>query len=196
MPKLIISLDGIIVKEVDLTRDRVTIGRDPYNDVVLEHLTVSGEHALLQTTKGRTTLEDLGSTNGTYLNGKRISKEALGSGDQVEIGMYKIRYRTEDASGAKSSADAGALAGTARLRVLSGAKKGREMALVKRVTTLGKHGISVAAITRTGAGFELSHVEGLHAPDVNGVSAMDGPIRLQSGDEIRMGDVRLAYIQD
>jgi pSer/pThr/pTyr-binding forkhead associated (FHA) protein len=70
MPKMIVSIDGVVIKEVQLTKDRTTLGRRPYNDIVIDNLAVSGEHAVLQMTGSEVHLEDLNSTNGTYVNGK------------------------------------------------------------------------------------------------------------------------------
>ena len=77
MPKLIVSIDGVVVKEAQLTKDRSTIGRRPYNDVVIDNLAVSGEHAVSRMAGGSAVLEDLGSTNGTYVNGKAVKQHAL-----------------------------------------------------------------------------------------------------------------------
>jgi hypothetical protein len=92
MPKLIVSIDGVVIKEVQLSKDRTTIGRRPYNDVVIDNLAVSGEHAVLQVVGQEVHLEDLNSTNGTYINGKAIKKQLLQNNDTVEIGKYKIKY--------------------------------------------------------------------------------------------------------
>lgn len=87
MPKLIVSIDGVVVKEYQLIKDRSTIGRRPYNDVVIDNLAVSGEHAVVQMVDGRAVLEDLGSTNGTYVNGKAIKKQELAHDDTIEVGF-------------------------------------------------------------------------------------------------------------
>ena len=92
MPRLIVSIDGVVVKEVQLTKDRSTIGRRPYNDIVIDNLAVSGEHAVIHLAGGQATLEDLGSTNGTFVNGKSIKKQLLAHEDSLEVGKYKIRY--------------------------------------------------------------------------------------------------------
>jgi pSer/pThr/pTyr-binding forkhead associated (FHA) protein len=92
MSKLILTLDGVIVKEVELMKTRSTIGRRPYNDIVIDNLAVSGEHAVIENTGQQVILKDLGSTNGTYINGKPIRKQALEIGDKIEIGKYKIEY--------------------------------------------------------------------------------------------------------
>ena len=92
MPKMIVSIDGVVIKEVQLTKDRTTLGRRPYNDIVIDNLAVSGEHAVLQMTGGQVYLEDLNSTNGTYVNGKAAKKQLLQDGDSVEVGKYKIKF--------------------------------------------------------------------------------------------------------
>src|SRR6476661_2571265 len=98
MPKMIVSIDGVVIKEVQLTKDRTTLGRRPYNDIVIDNLAVSGEHAILQMTGNEVHLEDLGSTNGTYINGKAVKKQLLQNNDTVEIGKYKIKYINEAAA--------------------------------------------------------------------------------------------------
>src|SRR5687767_12150154 len=97
MPKMIVSIDGVVIKEVQLTKDRTTLGRRPYNDIVIDNLAVSGEHAVLQMSGNEVYLEDLNSTNGTYVNGKAVKKQLLQNSDTVEIGKYKIKYINETA---------------------------------------------------------------------------------------------------
>ena len=96
MPKMIVSIDGVVIKEVQLTKDRTTLGRRPYNDIVIDNLAVSGEHAVLQMLGNDVFIEDLNSTNGTYINGKAIKKQMLAHNDTVEIGKYKIKYLVEE----------------------------------------------------------------------------------------------------
>src|SRR4030095_1060487 len=167
MPKMIVSIDGVVIKEVQLTKDRTTLGRRPYNDIVIDNLAVSGEHAVLQMTGNEVYLEDLNSTNGTYVNGKAVKKQLLQNSDTVEIGKYKIKYINEvagptfektmiikagavmppPAARTAASAPAADLSGVkAAIKVLSGAAAGREVPLIKVVTTIGKPGVDVAAI--------------------------------------------------
>ena len=77
MAKLILSLDGSVIKEVPLDKERLTIGRRPHNDLQIDNLAVSGEHALIVTILNDSFLEDLGSTNGTLVNGVPIKKHIL-----------------------------------------------------------------------------------------------------------------------
>jgi len=98
MPKLVVSLDGVVIKEVQLTKDKTTLGRRPYNDIVIDNLAVSGEHAVLQMVGQDVYIEDQNSTNGTYINGRAVKKQLLQHNDTVEIGKYKIKYLVEDSS--------------------------------------------------------------------------------------------------
>ena len=98
MGKLVVSLDGVVIKEVQITKDKTTLGRRPYNDIVIDNLAVSGEHAVLQMVGGDVFIEDLNSTNGTYINGKAIKKQLLTHNDTVEIGKYKIKYLVDESS--------------------------------------------------------------------------------------------------
>src|SRR5512142_1985525 len=96
MGKLVVSLDGVVIKEVQITKDKTTLGRRPYNDIVIDNLAVSGEHAVLQMAGNDVFIEDLNNTNGTYLNGKAVKKQLLQHNDTVEIGKYKIKYLVDD----------------------------------------------------------------------------------------------------
>jgi len=98
MGKLVVSLDGVVIKEIQITKDKTTLGRRPYNDIVIDNLAVSGEHAVLQMAGNDVFIEDLNSTNGTYINGKAIKKQLLQHNDTVEVGKYKIKYLLEDSS--------------------------------------------------------------------------------------------------
>ena len=95
MAKLILSLDGQLIKDFTLSKERTTIGRKPHNDIQIDNLAVSGEHAIIMTILNDSFLEDLGSTNGTLVNGQPVKKHFLQSGDTVEIGKYKLKYVNE-----------------------------------------------------------------------------------------------------
>ncbi len=95
MGKLVVSLDGVVIKEVQITKEKTTLGRRPYNDIVIDNLAVSGEHAQLQMVGNDVFIEDLNSTNGTYINGKAVRKQLLNNNDTLEIGKYKIKFITE-----------------------------------------------------------------------------------------------------
>jgi pSer/pThr/pTyr-binding forkhead associated (FHA) protein len=220
MPKMIVSIDGVVIKEVQLTKDRTTLGRRPYNDIVIDNLAVSGEHSVMQMSGSDVTLEDLNSTNGTYVNGKAIKKQALQNGDTVEIGKYKIKFVHDGvqenhervmavsagAAAARGSADlplAPAFAApvaapgiaSALIRVVSGAGAGREVPLVKVVTTIGKPNVAVAAITRRPHGYVVALVEGTISPTVNDVPLGAEAIELHHGDFIELAGTRMQFLQ-
>jgi pSer/pThr/pTyr-binding forkhead associated (FHA) protein len=209
MPKMIVSIDGVVIKEVQLTKDRTTLGRRPYNDIVIDNLAVSGEHAVIQLAGNEVSLEDLNSTNGTYINGKAVKKQQLANNDIVEIGKYKIKYVNEQQEAgfertmvikAGSAAAAmpaatlpGAPVGHAAIKVLSGAAAGREVPLVKVVTTIGKPGVAVAAITKRPHGFVVAHVEGTSKPMLNGSPIGAEPVTLKDGDVLELAGTQMQF---
>jgi pSer/pThr/pTyr-binding forkhead associated (FHA) protein len=223
MPKMIVSIDEVVIKEVQLTKDKTTLGRRPYNDIVIDNLAVSGEHALIQMTGNEVFLEDLNSTNGTYVNGKAIKKQQLHNGDGVEIGKYRIKFVGDNAaenfdktmivqarpavapSIARAPTSGYGVAGlgdapmmqmsTAAIKVLSGAAVGREVPLTKIVTTIGKPGVAVAAITKRQHGFVVHHVEGGGSPTLNGAPIGQDPIQLKSGDVIELAGTQMQFVQ-
>lgn len=217
MPKLIVSLDGAIIKEVQLSKDRTTVGRRPYNDVVIDNLAVSGEHAMLQLRPEGVVLEDLHSTNGTYVNGKAVKRQLLDNGDTIEIGKYRLKFiadapasqfektvmiKSGSAAGVAPPKSAAAASPSAEgplpraiIKVLSGAAAGREVPLVKVVTTIGKPGIAVAAITRRPQGYLLAHVDGDQPPMLNGEPVSSEPTALKDGDQLELAGTRMEFVQ-
>ncbi len=225
MPKMIVSIDGVVIKEVQLTKDRTTLGRRPYNDVVIDNLAISGEHAVFQMSGNDVFIEDLNSTNGTYVNGKAAKKQQLVNGDTVEVGKYKIKFIGEAvsdgfektmmvksapavASAPAAMAPAAAAnpfaarppvstttGGHASIKVLSGAASGREVPLTKVVTTIGKPGVAVAAITKRQHGFVVHHVEGAGNPSLNGAPIGTDPVSLKNGDLIELAGTQMQFVQ-
>ncbi len=104
MAKLILSVDGQVLKEFALSKERTLIGRKPHNDIQIDNLAVSGEHAAIITILNDSFIEDLGSTNGTMVNGKPVKKHFLQNNDVVEIGKHKLKY-FNDAPTAATAAD-------------------------------------------------------------------------------------------
>jgi predicted component of type VI protein secretion system len=110
MAKLILSMESMVLKEIPLTKERMTIGRKPHNDIQIDNLAISGEHAVVVTVLNDSFLEDLHSTNGTFVNGKSVEKHILQSGDVIELGKYRLKYVNEvpaqaPGSGAAAPAD-------------------------------------------------------------------------------------------
>lgn len=92
MAKLILSLEGSVIREIPIDKERVTIGRKAINDIQIDNLAVSGEHARIVTILDDSFLEDTGSTNGTLVNGNLIKKHILQNNDLIEIGKYKLKF--------------------------------------------------------------------------------------------------------
>ncbi len=220
MPKMIVSIDGVVIKEVQLTKDRTSLGRRPYNDIVIDNLAVSGEHSVIHMNGSEISIEDLNSTNGTYVNAKAVKKQMLQNGDTVEIGKYKIKYMGDLPAGgfektmiikagaaglvappAKAPTSAAVAPApeasnqTAAIKVLSGAAAGREVALVKVVTTIGKPGVAVAAITKRPHGFVVAHVEGATRPTLNGAPLGGDPVTLKNGDVLELAGTQMQFVQ-
>jgi hypothetical protein len=223
MGKLVVSLDGVVIKEVQITKDKTTLGRRPYNDIVIDNLAVSGEHGVLQMVGADVFIEDLNSTNGTYINGKAVKKQLLTNNDTIEIGKYKIKYTIDDgvdyektmimkpgsapppASYSHGFAQTSApnssfgqlgqpvLPGT--IKVLNGAAAGREVALTKVVTTVGKPGVQVASITKRPGGYVFAHVEGAARPTVNGNPLVGETLHLKNGDVIELAGTQMQFVQ-
>ena len=217
MPRMIVSIDSVVIKEVKLTKERTTLGRRPYNDIVIDNLAVSGEHAVIHMTDDGVEIEDVGSTTGTYVNAKAVTRQELRNGDIVEVGKYKIRF-LQEAEGenfektmlvkpgmvspsmvapraAAAATPQAAVPLSAVIRVMSGAAAGREVALLKVVTTIGKPGVAVASITKRHQGHVLAHVEGPDRPLLNGTPMGEAPVPLKHGDCITLAGTEMQFEQ-
>lgn len=219
MPRLVLSLDGVVLREVNLAKERTTIGRRSHNDLVIDNLAVSGEHAVVFTTGSDVYLEDLGSTNGTTVNGQPIKKHLLQSGDVIEIGKYRLKFLADGAPSETEvdidtsqplrrefygpgpatiqvrqpgPADA-AQPAAATIKILTGANAGRELALIKALTTIGRPGHQVAVITRRPTGYFIAHVEGETFPTVNGVNLGSAAHPLRDKDIIELAGVKMEF---
>ena len=217
MGKLIISLDGKMLREVTLEKERCTIGRLPENDIHLDDKASSSRHAAILTILNDSFIEDLGSTNGTFVNGQVIKKHALGDGDVITVGRHEMKFQATagaaDAddfektmiirpAAAKAVAQApeheAKPAGLPRgkLQVLSGSAKGKELELTKALTTLGRPGVQVAALTRRADGFFIVPVEsgeGQGPPTVNGKPIGPQAHHLADNDVIELANVKMGF---
>jgi pSer/pThr/pTyr-binding forkhead associated (FHA) protein len=209
MGKLVVSLDNVVIKEFQITKERTTLGRRPYNDIVIDNLAVSGEHAVLTSAGNDVYIEDLNSTNGTYINGKAVKKQLLSNNDVVEIGKYRIKYLADEVEdyektmilrpGAfgtpKAPLGSPAATGPATIKVLNGGAAGREVQLTKVVTTVGKPGVQVASVTKRPSGYVISHVEGPRRPNVNGQPVGEDAVSLKDGDIIDLAGTQMQFVQ-
>jgi pSer/pThr/pTyr-binding forkhead associated (FHA) protein len=219
MAKLILSMDGLVLKEIPLAKERITIGRKPHNDIQIDNLAISGEHAAIVTILNDSFLEDLNSTNGTTVNGQAIKKHFLRNNDVVELGKYKLKYMSDVTmvGGAPVDVDKtvilrpGAVPPpmvtpppapapapkpalpNAAIQILNGANAGKELELTKSLTTLGKPGVQVAVIAKRPQGFFITHVEGTQFPIVNGKSLDAQAHPLGDHDVIEIAGIKMEF---
>lgn len=222
MAKLILSMDGLVLKEIALAKERTSIGRRPSNDIQIDNLAISGEHAAVVTILNDSFLEDLNSTNGTLVNGQPVKKHFLKNGDVIELGKYKLKYVVEQAmpldvgdfdqtatpaavsaavknafvaapAGQSSSAAPYAALVSGAVQILNGANAGRQLELTKSLTTLGKPGVQVAVIARRPHGYFITHVEGAHYPLVNGQAIDAQAHALADHDVVEIAGIKMEF---
>lgn len=219
--KLILKFGDSILGEYPLDKEALTIGRKPNNDITVENLAVSGQHARVITILQDSFLEDMNSTNGTYVNGKLIQKHALQHGDVIKIGKHELHYQNEEtamsdddmektmiirpsalsAAAQQKAADVGmenaqAMASQgeappAGLKLMSGPNEGRSMDLMKALTSLGKPGVQVASISKRPDGYYLTHVEGDKTPTVNDTDVGADAYKLSDGDIVELAGIKI-----
>jgi len=273
-------MDGAVIKEYALNKERMTIGRKEHNDIAIDNLAVSGEHAAIVTILHDSFLEDLDSTNGLEVNGTPTKKHFLQNNDVIGIGKYKLKYISDqvtqttpedfektmvlrapakqsapvsskpaEAPAQKPALDMNKQATTgevektgkfetlkspapspnkpaapetpspvpkaaapqstipqaaasqtspaqqqvAVVQVLTGPNAGKELELVKNLTTLGKPGLQVAVLTRRPHGYFITHVEGNSFPLVNGQALTNQAHQLNEHDVIELAGVKMEF---
>ena len=242
---MILSLDGQVLAEYNMSKERYTVGRLQDNDIRIDNPTISGHHSLVINILNDSFLEDLNSTNGTYVNGRLIKKHALQNGDVVTVGRHQLRFvdgtaDEEDefastmvierqAGGVEALAKAAALSASlnggssstassggassaapkpsgadpaakplavAKVQVLNGSFAGREITLNKALTTLGRPGSQVVAITRRADGYHLVQVENTSAsnpPKLNGQDLGPQARKLADNDVIEIIGIKMGF---
>jgi pSer/pThr/pTyr-binding forkhead associated (FHA) protein len=196
--KIILSIDDKVLREITISRKRITIGRRAHNDVVIDDIAVSAEHAVIVTVQGDYVLEDLNSTNGTQVNGQPVKRHFLQNHDVIDLARYKIRFIAEaddDADDAFLSTVAQNKPGhVARIAVLNGANAGKEIGLTKTLTTIGRPGMQVAAVTHRPQGYCITHVEGDVYPLINGQAISAGSHSIKHGDVIDLSGTHMKFV--
>jgi len=232
MATIQIIFNGEVIQELELAKEIMTIGRKSDNDIHLDNLAVSGHHAKILTVHNDSFIEDMNSTNGTYLNGSLVNKKPLSHNDLIKVGKHEIKYINENAQSAGDfektmiiNPDADGMQATegsaaidqsvskiaaeiasndsgkksqkkAKIRLTSGANTGKEMPLTKVLTTLGKPGVQVAAITRRPTGYFLIHIDGgdnAGRPKVNSTEIGSSAYELSNSDEIEVAGVKMCF---
>ncbi|MFZ6815434.1 FHA domain-containing protein [Undibacterium sp. Rencai35W] len=201
MAKIVVTFNGLVQKEISILKPRLTIGRRPTNDIPIDHLTISGQHAVIDTTSTGSFVLDLGSTNGTMVNGQPIKKHLLQHDDVIDVGKYKLRFQAEsEHNGSAFLSDKLTPIKNepkyARIKVQNGSNFGREMILSKPVTTIGNPAIQVIAITQQEGTYYIAHVDGDSHPLLNEQSINIKPLLLTSGDVIDLSGTKLLFISE
>ena len=203
MPQLIASVEGVEIKHVYLQKDRTTLGRNPDNDIVFDNMVVSGHHCVFQLHGlADVYIEDLKSTNGTYINGQMVKRQKLRDGEVIAIGNFRIQYlqESERPSGFSETTamtlDPQGVAARqphAIFRVLNGSSEGLEMPVVKAVTTFGKPGVSVVAVSHRRDGYYVAHLDGAAPPTLNGDPLRERPVLLSNHDVLELAGTRMLF---
>jgi pSer/pThr/pTyr-binding forkhead associated (FHA) protein len=214
VPHITIYRDNNLIQEFELIKKRTTLGRRPDCDVIMVNIAVSGRHACLIKQDQQVTIEDLDSTNGTFVNGRAVKKARLLDGDLIDIGKFRIKFATGSidadtfeegqdsltvnaslAQAPEASQEEAAAMTVGRIKVVAGPALGRELSLVKMVTTFGKPGVAVAAITRGKQNYFVHFVAGLDAPLLNGLPVGQVPTILSEGDQITLAGTVIQFYQ-
>lgn len=221
MAKLIIKFNDVVIDQIVLKQGDMNIGRRPGSDILLDNLAVSGNHATIFTIGEDSFIQDLNSTNGTFVNNKKIGKHHLENGDVVTIGSHSITYLNENA--AKSApnfaktviissqkqedimaqvAKASAAPVAARepetpkqgsLFILSGSNNGKRIDITMGTTNLGRAGKRAGVIVRNGARYLLMPGDDGQTPRLNGVKVGASGEELKNGDMIEIADARMQF---
>lgn len=203
MPQLIVSVEGVEIKHVHLTRDRTTLGRKPDNDIVLDNLVVSSRHCVFELQGlADVYLVDQGSTNGTFVNNKRVARHQLRDGEVIAIGNFRIQFlRASEPSGfhettgfrPEAQAHATAANAQASFKMLDGSTTGLEVPLVKAVTTFGKPGVAVVAVSHRRTGYYVAHMDGDTPCTLNGDPIGADAVLLSNHDVLELAGTRMLF---
>ena len=188
--RLVLSFGDLVLRSIPIVKPSITIGRRPYNDIALDDLTVSGEHAAIVTEADARVVKDLRSRNGTIVNGHSVQSRPLEHGDLIEIGIYRLRYLAErqGAGAAVDPADASAV-----LEMLTGSDRGGEVPIDRPIVSVDGGANQVAVVSRRRNGFHITHLEGLAFPLVNGepIGLVSHP--LADGDLIELSGTMFRF---
>lgn len=207
MPRVVLTHEGAVLKEYPLDKERTTIGRKPQNDIQLDDPTVSGQHAAILMLQNAY-VEDLNSTNGVVLNGKKITRRQLNHGDIIKIGRHELKFIDDNAEEfeetiviqpeGRAAAPVPQPSKHYQVKILSGPKSGESINLTKPYTTLGSPGVQVAVVARRGQEYFLMPMSGTgdrgNPPKLNGQSIGANSQRLKEGDTIEVAGTQLQFM--
>lgn len=209
MGKLVIKFQGRMIGEVNLKLGDTKIGRKPDCDIVLSDTAVSGAHAVVKTVGLKSSIQDLGSTNGTFIENKRVKQQELRHGEAILIGGHTLIYREDmnlDAPVGKRPAGAATtpaasqehttvLTAFGQLLAVDGKDKGKRLPLIKEEITLDNPGKSPARIFRTSEGYVLHASVGPGEPRLNNKPVPPGGQLLESGDVVEVAGTKFQFFQ-
>lgn len=207
MGKLVVKYQGKLVREVTLRLGETRIGRKPTCDVVLNDPGVSGEHALIKTVGLRSTIQDLNSTNGTFIENERVQQRELRHGDTITLGQHTLFYRddvTLDAPVAATPASPTArgplekttvLMAFAQLLAIDGPLKGKRLPLIKETVVIDNPGKNPARILRTTDGYVVHAQVGPGEPRINDRPIPPGGQLLENGDVLEVAGTKYQVYQ-
>lgn len=208
MGKLVIKSQGKVVSEIDLKLGDTKIGRKPGCDVVLDDPAVSAEHAVVKTVGLKSTIQDLGSTNGTFIENQRVTQHELKNGEEIIIGAHSLIYRDvvnldapvfgkrpplPAARAPTPDTKTKILEPFAQLFGVEGKDKGKRLPLVKDVVALDNPGKNPVRISRTAGGYVLEASIGPGEPKVNDRPVPPGGQLLEKGDVIELAGSKFQF---
>lgn len=222
MAKLVVSQNGMVEGHYFLDKPRFTLGRLPDSDIYLDHPGVSNMHAVIVTMSNDHILEDMGSTNGTLINGEKIDKHILQNNDVIELSCFQLKYvnqrATSDMDFDKTMITTVALTehdhlspqpmlatavSSARavktsfplggVKHVKGEFAGHEILIDAPLKTFGRPGTQLLMISRRPRGYYVTHVEGRRTPRVNGKSIGTQPMLLNVNDRVEIADLELEF---
>ncbi len=209
MSKLVIYKDDAVLSEIQLDDRKLVIGRDSDSDITLSDQSVSRRHAAISRVFNEYFIEDFGSTNGTLLNSRAVTKHILKNGDHLQIGNFDIRYEGDKDSSAEAEEDlertvvlrpkkkkqpkvevsATISPKVATLHFFRGPDKGNSKVINRSLYTIGQPGGEVAAIARRPQGFYLLRITNSSHPKINNEEVEGGSgVQLNEGDLVEVGD--------
>jgi pSer/pThr/pTyr-binding forkhead associated (FHA) protein len=201
--KLTLSFKGKPLKVVPLDEGEMVIGSDPGSPIHIDSLAVQPRHASVVVRGAQSILRDLGTPDGTFVNGQRLTGDhLLRDNDNVRVGKHNLVYTHEAPVAAPAEPEAvdsnpplevTAPPKSAWLQILNGQNVGKTIGLNKNLVNLGKTGVQTAVIARRNEGYFLSHLEGEHSPLVNGAAIGERSHHLQDGDTIQIGNIKMQF---
>lgn len=206
MSKLTLSFKGNILRVIPVLEGDMVIGHDPSCAIHIDSLALEAQHARLHTSGSTSTLVDLGTDAGTFVNEQKTTEHELQDGDVIQVGKHTLKFAFEEPTfaslpqepepAAPQPLESAVSQRQGWLQILTGANLGKTLNLSKPLTNLGKPGVATAVIARRNDGYFISHLEGKVAPRVGDESIADKTWKLEDGDIIQIGNVKMQFYLD